>query len=383
MLMETIHGYVLDETQWKVEGGNGKCNVATKGGKEYFIKQLLQPKYPESEDFKGEFKKEKIKECNDWLQRRKEIMNALPGDGTGNLVKPIEYFREGPIFYEVAHRVKVETIPFDQIWKESKADKALIMLTVASSLADVHRAGVVHGDLDPGNILISRTLGGKLVTKLIDFTDVFFEKDPPKRIMSKDFWWSPEVALYSSVDNERNAPNPYRKYLSCKADVFSLGIIFHQYCVKGGKGPICTELQPWREIQKGKSPRIASEVEPEFKELIASMLEVEPDSRPSMAEVHKRLKAIRSGDSGSGGGAGGGTDSGPDDRIVAEPDVTSRTVTLGESIPVGKGKRSDGSYVTSASLLSNPKKVKVFFSNGKEQILDLALAIHLEYVKKD
>lgn len=113
-----------------------------------------------------------------------------------------------------------------------------------------------------------------------------------KRLCLKTFWWSPEVALYSKAAASGVSPNPYKKYISCKADVFSLGIVFHQYCAKGGKPPICTKAQPWQEFNTGKTPQIASEIEPEFRALISDMLECEPSKRPAMAEVHKRLLQI-------------------------------------------------------------------------------------------
>ena len=235
--MQTLHGYTVDETQWKSKGGGGQCNIAKKGGKEYFIKRLAFPRYPDSDNFKGAFKQQKIDICNDWYRRRQEIIRAIPGSGTGTTVKPIEYFREGPCYYEVANLIDVTSIPYDEIYKESKEDKARVMLTVAMSLADLHKKGIVHGDLDPRNILISRVAGSKnLVTKLIDFSDSFFENDPPETIMSKDFWWSPEVAFYSKAAASGVSPNPYKKYISCKADVFSLGIVFHQYCAKYERG---------------------------------------------------------------------------------------------------------------------------------------------------
>ena len=174
--MQTLHGYTVDETQWKSKGGGGQCNIAKKGGKEYFIKRLAFPRYPDSDNFKGAFKQQKIDICNDWYRRRQEIIRAIPGSGTGTTVKPIEYFREGPCYYEVANLIDVTSIPYDEIYKESKEDKARVMLTVAMSLADLHKKGIVHGDLDPRNILISRVAGSKnLVTKLIDFSDSFFE----------------------------------------------------------------------------------------------------------------------------------------------------------------------------------------------------------------
>ena len=381
--MQTLHGYTLDETQWKAKGGGGQCNIAQKGGKKYFVKRLTKPRYPESDKFTGIFREQKIKECDEWLKKRKEITKALPGNGTGTLIKPIEYFREGPCFYEITHMVDVTSIPYDQIWKESKVDKARIMLTVAMSLADVHKVGVVHGDLDPGNILISRAAGGNLITKLIDFTDSFFEKEPPEVIMSKDFWWSPEVALYSKASEQK--PNPYRQYISCKSDVFSLGIVFHQYCSKGGKAPICSKQQPWQEFQIGKKPEVDSFIEPEFRELITSMLEVEPDDRPSMAEVHKTLLHILR-PSSVPAGIAKKVEIEEHKQIAQEErqkedKPKNRDVKTGTRVSIGDGMSSNGSRVKAAILL-NPIKVKVFFTDGREQIMDLKLAIHQGYVKE-
>jgi len=376
--MQTLHGYTLDEMQWKAKGGGGQCNIATKGSKKYFIKRLTKPRYPESDKFAGAFKQQKIEECDAWFRRRKEIVKALPGNGTGTLIKPIEYFREGPCYYEVANLVDVTSIPYEQIWKESKQDKARIMLTVAMSLADVHKVGVVHGDLDPRNILISRAAGGNLVTKLIDFTDSFLVKDLPEVIMAKDFWWSPEVALYSKAADQK--PNPYRQLISCKADVFSLGIVFHQYCSEDGKAPICKKLQPWQEVLSGEKPQIDPAIEPEFRNLIATMLELEPDNRPSMTEVHKTLlNILRSGSA----SPMAPISSLPTPKQVSGPKPIPSSLSVTDTkIAASDGTSSNGVHVKSALLL-NPRKVKIIFADGKEQIMDLKLAIRQGYVREN
>lgn len=206
--MQTLHGYTVDETQWKSKGGGGQCNIAKKGGKEYFIKRLAFPRYPDSDNFKGAFKQQKIDICNDWYRQPSGDYSCDSGLWNRNYCKTNRYFREGPCYYEVANLIDVTSIPYDEIYKESKEDKARVMLTVAMSLADLHKKGIVHGDLDPRNILISRVAGSKnLVTKLIDFSDSFFENDPPETIVSKDFWWSPEVAFYSKAAASGVSPN--------------------------------------------------------------------------------------------------------------------------------------------------------------------------------
>jgi serine/threonine protein kinase len=282
--------------------------------------------------------------------------------------------------------VDVTSIPFDQIWKESKQDKARIMLTVAMSLADVHKVGVVHGDLDPGNILISRSAGGNLVTKLIDFTDSFFANDPPDTIMSKDFWWSPEVALYSKASDQ--VPNPYKKFISTKADVFSLGIVFHQYCSKNGAAPICKAPQPWQEFSLGRTPQIDPAIDPDFADLIRSMLEIEPDKRPSMADVHHTLLDILKGNQRKP------VEQRPQPPVQPAPEpvkrerittpippTAQRTVTASQPA-AGQKELTPGMLVKSAVQL-NPRKVKIVFENGKEQIMDLKLAILQKYVLED
>ena len=405
--MQTLHGYTLDETQWKAKGGGGQCNTAKKDGKEYFIKRLAFPRYPDSDNFKGSFKQKKIDICNEWFRRRQEIIRAIPGSGTGTTVKPIEYFREGPCYYEVANMIDVTSIPYDEIYKESKEDKARIMLTVAMSLSDLHKKGIVHGDLDPGNILISRVAGSKnLVTKLIDFTDSFFENDPPETIMSKDFWWSPEVALYSKAAAAGTSPNPCKKYISCKADVFSLGIVFHQYCTKGGKPPICTKNQPWQEFNAGKAPQIDSSIEPEFRALIADMLECKPSKRPAMADVHKRLLQILKPEMGRKNAEEeqkkreeeerkrreeeARKQREQEDRKRREEEIRRQREQEERERREKEREKKDkdnsglqvGNGVRSARLHErNPRKVVLVFENGKEQIMDLNLAVRQGYVK--
>lgn len=353
--MALIHGYRFDESQWKTLGGNGQCVTAEKGGRRYFIKRLNKPKYPVSNNFTGEFKQAKIRECNQWLAQRQAILRALPGTGNGNIVKPIEYFLEGACYYEIAYCVDVTNIPYTDIWKLSKQDKARLMLTIAKSLSDVHQNGIVHGDLDPGNILISRSTGGNLITKIIDFTDAFFESNPPESIMSKDAWWSPEVAFYS-----RN-PAKYRELISCKADVFSLGLIFHQYCTKGGEFPKHTGDYPWMGFLNNGKLTVDSTIDSEFKTLIASMLALDPDDRPSMKEVSNALKDIVNG--------------------KVEPPVPYKPSVPPAKCPYKPDPQKNGKGASVTAVESpNPKKVRVTFSDGTTQIYDVGLALNLKYI---
>lgn len=370
--MMVIHGYRFDETQWKTLGGNGQCVTAEKGGRKYFIKRLSKPKYPASKNFTGEFKQAKIRECEQWMAQRQAILKALPGTGTGNIVKPIEYFLEGSSYYEIAYCVDVANIPYTEIWKLSKKDKALLMLTIAKSLSQVHEKGIVHGDLDPGNILISRSPDGNLITKIIDFTDAFFETNPPESIMSKEAWWSPEVALYSKN------PEGYRHLISCKADVFSLGLIFHQYCTEGGKFPKHAGDYPWMGFLDNGKLTMDSKIEPEFQELIASMLALEPNDRPTMNVICEKLQPIVR-------PMRPKPPTPPTPPIVkSAPPKPSAPPTPPVACPYmpGPGKNGKGASVIAVEALSNPKKVKAIFNDGTEQIYDVSNALAQKYIVK-
>lgn len=362
--MQVLHGYTLDETAWKTKGGNGQCNIAEKNGKKYFIKQLIWPKYPKSDHFKGAFREKKIAECNQWYKQRREIIRLIPGSGTGTTVKPIEYFLDGACYYEVANLVDVVSIPYTEINKLSADDKKLAMMTAAMSLADLHKKGIVHGDLDPGNILISKAAGGSVITKLIDFTDAFLANDPPKTIMSKDFWWSPEVALYSIAAAREEDPNPCKQFISCQADVFSLGIVFHQFCAPNGAAPECDTDAPWQTVVNGGRLRLHPRIEPGFRSLIADMLEVDPSKRPTMAEVHKRLRDM-----------GAKPDPKPDPKPKTKPDSGRK------KFKPGPKKKSNGASVREAlATEKNPNKVEVFFTDGSTQIYDIPLAKAMNFI---
>lgn len=392
--MTTINGYTFDETKWETRGGTSQCLIATKGNKKYFLKRLNRPKYPTA-SFTGAFRTQKIAECDRWLRARKRIIAAIPGEGTGNIVKPIEYFRDGSVFFEVAHCISIDQIPFTDLYKLPVQDRACVMMTVASSLRELHSAGIVHGDLDPSNILISRSAKGMLITKLIDFTDSFFAKDPPKSIVSKEAWWSPEVALYNKAAMAGQAPNRYKEFISCKADVFSLGLIFHQYCTKGGVFPKHKGDYPCQGLFGGGKLTIAKSIEPCFQDLIEKMLQPSPSDRPSMAEVHQICQEIWKGES-----VEQKKDDKPEppvrkdrkqeadssrqkEQMTPHPAEKAQHINpaINDTGPAYKpGRVKIGGVSVKSVQTINEKKVKVYLCDGTHRVYDTPFALALGYI---
>ena len=95
-----------------------------------------------------------------------------------------------------------------------------------------------------------------------------------------------------------------------------------------------------------------------------------------MVEVHKFLLHILRPAS-----AHGTSDSRKAEEVPRKIDERHDLSDSAVSLAAGDGKSSNGSRVTSVLLL-NPRKVKVCFADGKEQIMDLKLAIRQGYAKE-
>ena len=364
--MQTLHDYIIDEKQWRF-GNDGQYNFATKDGKEYLIKRLNFPRYPASDSFKGEFKQKKIDLCNEWLRHRQEIIDAIPGSGTGTIAKPIEVFREGSRYYEVSYMINGTSIPYYEVYKESYIDKVGIMRMVALSLSDIHNRGVIHGNLKPENILIYRLPEShNFVVRVIGFTNSFFEKELPNVIPAETTWQSPEVLRYNQAAWFEKNPNPCENEISCKLDVYSLGLIFHLYC--SGTLPTYVEKSSEQEVGVESALQISQEIDPYFKELILHMLQEDTSKRMSMSDVQRFLM-------GKTGPAWPKSKS-PDLKLgQQEKKIVSENALI--KLVTGHGVKS--AYIHPR----NSRKVVLTFENGQNRIMDKDLAMKMGYVRKE
>ena len=73
MPKKIINGYEII-AHWNF-CGNGKYSFARKGGEEFFIKELVSPRYPLSGS--ESVRRERIKECEEFEKSRKQVMDAL------------------------------------------------------------------------------------------------------------------------------------------------------------------------------------------------------------------------------------------------------------------------------------------------------------------
>ncbi len=157
----------------------------------------------------------------------------------------------------------------------------------ASALAQMHDRGFVHADMKPHNVIVGRSLEGKLTAKLIDLGQSCKTGTIKKRIQGTPDYIAPEQV--------------HRREITAKTDMYNFGATM--YWVLSGKniptamGTSQDSLMGSRDAALIEKPTPISELMPEMPErlceLIMHCVEVEPDSRPnSMDDVTNKLDLI-------------------------------------------------------------------------------------------
>lgn len=300
--MAVYHGYEL-LGDWNF-CNCGQSVKARKGGKIYFLKKYTKIVNPTS-GCSAESKARAKKIFEDFYKARKGInekIRPLTSSG-GNIVIPDEEFIEGNNYVEATEFIE-GVVPDDDFYSVlshlNDEEKYLLMLTAATSLSAVHSRGIVHCDLKPKNLLLIKKANGKYVAKLIDFDISFFINAPPEEIGGTDIYFSPELAEYNEFEDDREE---LAKNITEKSDIFSLGLIFHEYLCGDMPKPIKLPDSIKNYIDAGNiiysgyallygcdlqiSPKIKSA---KYISLIRDMLSKSPADRPSASEITKKLK---------------------------------------------------------------------------------------------
>jgi peroxidase len=171
----------------------------------------------------------------------------------------------------------------------SKPFNYLLKLKVASDMAKaisfLHTNGIMHRDIKPDNFLII-TISSKapVSVKLADFgtsRSITKQYEPFNHTaaLGTPLYMAPEILEHKSY--------------SVKVDTFSFGVVLWT---------LYTRSEPWTELKrqwdiprnviKGKRPAIPDDCPENFAELIQDCWAQDPDARPEMAEVAKRLEEM-------------------------------------------------------------------------------------------
>ena len=158
-----------------------------------------------------------------------------------------------------------------------------VFVSTADALTAMHRAGYVHADMKPNNILLTE----KGAVKLIDFGQSCPIGTVKERIQGTPDYIAPEQVK--------------RKSLTAETDIFNLGASIY-WCVTDRHVPtlipkgenkirLKKDMQPAEELIEPKE--LNPGLPPLLNKLLLDCLKQRPEDRPeSMTEVREKLKAV-------------------------------------------------------------------------------------------
>jgi serine/threonine protein kinase len=153
----------------------------------------------------------------------------------------------------------------------------LIFIHVTSALKHMHRRGVYHGDLKPGNLMLSRDG----VVKVIDFGTAWIKGQPKDRVQGTPQYMAPEQANARVVDE--------------KTDLYNLGATMYRMLTGHYANvgiPNGADSAFGRRIRVKSPMDLNPDVPGTLNEAIMGCLEPDPDRRPAGAfEVKHKLIA--------------------------------------------------------------------------------------------
>jgi eukaryotic-like serine/threonine-protein kinase len=166
----------------------------------------------------------------------------------------------------------VEGKTLDEIEAPELGQLVLVFCHVASAMTHMHRRGVFHADLKPGNIMLAKN--GQV--KLIDFGTAWVRGQEKHRIQGTPQYIAPEQATEKVVND--------------KTDIYNLGATMYRMFT--GRFPQ-QDIPKVGEDRKLVPPlKINPRIPGTLNDLIMACLSIDPSRRPAgMFEIRDQLNA--------------------------------------------------------------------------------------------
>lgn len=281
-----INGYIFDKPLTSDNSGFSKWGIGRLRGKRYFVKEFLSPVYPiDSSLFSEQKIQERLGLCASFVDTKRELYAAIDEVTDGNLVGVEEFFRVGAKYYMSTAAIEQRPLTIREVSLLTFVEKIQLFCIISHAIARLHSKRIIHADLKPDNILIFSD--NTLRAKIIDFDCSFFESNAPKlgeELNGDMVYLSPEAFLHIFGESSN---------LTCKMDVFALGLLFHQYLT--GLLPMfdTEEYQYAYEAVLDDQKLVVNEkINSTVLPLIKQMLDKNPDNRPDMENVFLTLRKL-------------------------------------------------------------------------------------------
>lgn len=279
-----INGYRLLAPFTTAGAGSARWTFAEKDGGEYFLKEFLSPVYPvDSTPMPDGVRARRRAQCAEYESYKNGIYQAISRADNGNIVAISDFFRHEAKYYIVTRRVEGEPLNAEKTCGLPGDRIRVLARTLIHSLFQLERAGVVHSDLKPTNIMLKPTVNGFFSLKLIDFDGSFFAGRPPQdceELQGDPVYLSPEMFLAMRGENVK---------LTSKIDVFATGLIIHEMFTGRLPGYPAEYDYPFEAVLEGAELAFAEALPAEYRRLVADMLRADPDARPGFEEIFSYL----------------------------------------------------------------------------------------------
>ena len=235
----------------------------------------------------------------DFCERRVRLLTALK-DCREYLILPLTAFIFKDEYYEVIEK-KQDLSGYDALYNSSYENIILVIKSVAKHLMLMHSKRII---LTPNKkSFLTRMLPSNEIETFIagiEYADFELNYSGISDVKRLENYISPEIAALKNTSSARI----FEKKVTCKSDVFILGLIVHD-CLTGGKIPkIVNKDLKYEDKKSFESPAealncglnlvISDKIgEPYLRHLIANMLNPDPAKRPSMDTVFDALSTKR------------------------------------------------------------------------------------------
>ncbi|XP_045030478.1 uncharacterized protein LOC116923724 [Daphnia magna] len=176
-----------------------------------------------------------------------------------------------------------------------------VFLQLALGLEHIHSKQIIHRDIKPQNVLISKAPASRSNEVTIKWADFGLSKSVDERgyhswsgVRGTTNWYAPEVLKISN--NTKEAEEAKKLKGTVKSDVFALGLVFGFLFLKGehvygsSEREIYDNVIAKQPINLKKTDRKSLEIYQN--NLLLKMLENDPSKRMTSAEVVEQLKSI-------------------------------------------------------------------------------------------
>jgi serine/threonine-protein kinase len=210
-----------------------------------------------------------------FVERFRREAQAAANLNHPNIVAIYDWGQEGGTYFIVMEYVEGRSLR-DLLRAEGPLDPheaAEIAAEIAAALAFAHRSGVVHRDVKPGNVLITRNGNVKVTDFGIARAGTSDALTQTGSVMGTATYFSPEQAQGQMVDG--------------RSDVYSLGVVLYEM-VTGvapftGDSPVSVAYKHVREDPPAPSRR-NPEVPPELEQIILTAMAKDPNLRYQTAD---------------------------------------------------------------------------------------------------